>query len=875
MCVFTSAALQWHESLLLYNVVIIIGCITEQETDEDSWDEESCSSEDEQTVTAVEPACKKISEEEKIAKDLLQWVTTFLLIWQTAFNISGRALSALLFFLGRFLHVLAKLSSLPLLAVIAKLFPSSLYQANKLLGLTKDTFSTYVVCGRCYSIYKLSECIGPRRCDYVAFPNHRQRYRRISCNAPLFRRVLLPQGKSKYYQINSYPFKSLRNALERLLFRPGFTKKVEAWRQRNIPHRYMCDMYDGRIWKEHSEFFTHSRSIALMLNLDWFQPFDHTTDSIGAMYLTVVNLPRHERFRKENVILVGLIPSMEHEPSDVNSFLYPLVQELQSLWKGERFHTLESPRYKLTYRAMLLCAACDIPAGRKLCGFKGCTANLGCSRCLKKFPGGIGDKNFSGFNRDSWPPRTLCDHRRHAMRIKAASSVKSKDSIETSTGVKYSALLELSYFNPIRFNIIDPMHNLFLGTAKTVLKDIWLARGIITHSQLQGIQARVNSVVVPPTIGRIPRKIASSFAEFTAEQWKNWTLVYSLFALRDILPTAHYHCWEAFVLACRFLCTTCISQEDLQKADLLLLKFCRQIQELYGEKAITPNMHLHCHLHECIKDYGPIYSFWLFSFERYNGILGDFPTNKKSIEVQLMRRFEKEQELLNSSLPESFESEFSETLHNVKYNKVSKGFEGTLDSQSLVSVRITPPSNIDWQVDSTQYCTFPPLSSTKMLSSIERDELLSVYQVMYPKLTLSADMIPHSVTTFRSCYIGSEKLGCVSSFRTRKYSYILASDLSSTVMDIVPGEIQCLFTHRFIINRVEYANTFCEVAWYGQHSQRFLYGKALQLFSKDFERKSYLPLPRIFSKFAPAFGSIHSTDEHVLFVCPLSRNFTM
>lgn len=124
------------------------------------------------------------------------------------------------------------------------------------------------------------------------------------------------------------------------------------------------------------------------------------------------------------------------------------------------------------------------------------------------------------------------------MHIKAASYVKSKDSIETSIGVKYSALLELSCFNPISFDIIDPMHNLFLGTTKTVLKDIWLARGIITHSQLQGIQARVNSVVVPPTIGRIPRKIASSFAEFTAEQWKNWTMVYSLFALCDILPTA-------------------------------------------------------------------------------------------------------------------------------------------------------------------------------------------------------------------------------------------------------------------------------------------------------------------------------------------------
>ena len=29
-----------------------------------------------------------------------------------------------------------------------------------------------------------------------------------------------------------------------------------------------------------------------MLNLDWFQPFEHTNESIGAMYITVMNLPR-------------------------------------------------------------------------------------------------------------------------------------------------------------------------------------------------------------------------------------------------------------------------------------------------------------------------------------------------------------------------------------------------------------------------------------------------------------------------------------------------------------------------------------------------------------------------------------------------------
>ena len=572
-------------------------------------------------------------------------------------------------------------------------------------------------------------------------------------------------------------FKSLKDALERLLLRPGFARKLEAWRQRKVPNGYMCDIYDGMLWQENSDFFSNPRSLGFMLNLDWFQPFEHTTDSIGAMYLSIVNLPRQERFRKENIILLGLIPSMEHEPSCVNSFLYPIVEEFKKLWIGERFNTAKSTQHKVTYRAMLLCAACDIPAGRKLCGFKGCNANLGCSRCLKKFPGGIGDNNYSGFDRDSWPLRNIADHRKNAQLCKKAKCVSKRESEETSTGVKYSVLLELKYFNPIRHNIVDPMHNLFLGTAKCILKDIWLPQGIISLKQLQTIQVRVNNVIVPPNIGRIPQKIASSFAEFTAEQWKNWTIIYSLYALHDILPKRHYHCWEAFVLACRFLCSTCISHDDLKKADLLLLKFCRQMQQLYGEKSITPNMHLHCHLHECVRDYGPIYSFWLFSFERYNGILGDFPTNKRSIELQLMRQFEKEQNLLNSSLPITFTNDFNENLQFIKYHKVSKGFEGALDTQFLVEIRTALPHAQQWPIDSTQYCTLSKVSSNKMLSPAEKNQLISVYQSMYPTLTLASEIIPHSVTVFKSCYLGSTKLGCSSSFRTRKVSYILASNL--------------------------------------------------------------------------------------------------
>ena len=41
-------------------------------------------------------------------------------------------------------------------------------------------------------------------------------------------------------------------------------------------------------------------------------------------------------------------------------------------------------------------------------------------------------------------------------------------------------------------------------------------------------------------------------------------------------------------------------------------------------------MHLHTHLMQCILHYGPLHAFWCYPFERFNGILGNFHSNRKS-----------------------------------------------------------------------------------------------------------------------------------------------------------------------------------------------------------------------------------------------------
>ena len=116
-------------------------------------------------------------------------------------------------------------------------------------------------------------------------------------------------------------------------------------------------------------------------------------------YLAILNLPRSERFKWENIIIVGVVPLLGKEPKDLNEFLEPAVDELKALWKGIKIKAILSI-IALTFRAAVLCVSSDVPATRKICGFKGHSAQLGCLRYLKKFLGGFREeRDYSGFNR--------------------------------------------------------------------------------------------------------------------------------------------------------------------------------------------------------------------------------------------------------------------------------------------------------------------------------------------------------------------------------------------------------------------------------------------------------------------------------------------
>ena len=71
-----------------------------------------------------------------------------------------------------------------------------------------------------------------------------------------------------------------------------------------------------------------------------------------------------------------------------------------------------------------------------------------------------------------------------------------REKLESEYGTRFPVLAELPYFDTVRMSIVDPMHNLYLGTAKNILK-IWKERGYLQKNELEQLQEKVDEFVVP------------------------------------------------------------------------------------------------------------------------------------------------------------------------------------------------------------------------------------------------------------------------------------------------------------------------------------------------------------------------------------------
>ena len=168
--------------------------------------------------------------------------------------------------------------------------------------------------------------------------------------------------------------------------------------------------------------------------------------------------------KRENIAILGVTPN---KPSDLRHYMALITAQFKEFQEpvvvgGQRV------------RAVLICVANDILAARKMVGFKGVNAEAGCNRCEKRFLrlglAGEGSSHASYTDHSNAELRTNAGVRRQMAEYLACEDTKEAERKAKSTGVFYTPLINLPYFDPVRMTIVDPMHNLFLGIQKTLIE---------------------------------------------------------------------------------------------------------------------------------------------------------------------------------------------------------------------------------------------------------------------------------------------------------------------------------------------------------------------------------------------------------------------
>ena len=119
----------------------------------------------------------------------------------------------------------------------------------------------------------------------------------------------------------------------------------------------MSDIYNGQIWRslkteQGDNFFRPDKAdtnLGLMVNLDWFQPYDRSIHSTGVIYATICNLLRNIQFQPKNMLILRILPGPnEVGLHKINHYLSLIITDLELLWEGMALNrTHEHPNGKV------------------------------------------------------------------------------------------------------------------------------------------------------------------------------------------------------------------------------------------------------------------------------------------------------------------------------------------------------------------------------------------------------------------------------------------------------------------------------------------------------------------------------------------------
>ena len=350
---------------------------------------------------------------------------------------------------------------------IAKNIPSDIRTVRRLFNLDPDV-RELAACPTCSMTYEPkysrefpSIPLYPRRCSYKPWPTSQP------CNARLTKPGV-KDGRSIRVPIRPFPVQDFDSFVGRMLSYPGVEESIRKTVSMSRSG-VLRDISQGEgvrevyaRWQAEARALNDDDILLLWsLSVDWFNPYLNKISgksvSCGSIAMICLLLPPSLRIKPAFVYLTGIIPHPEPPEDQINHFLRPVINSLAVTWKQGVWYscTSQRPRGRRVYSG-LVTNVNDLPGSRKVSGHGGHSHNRFCALCK------LAKTDINNLEVGTWQINTRQELYEQAVAWRDAPSRAARKKLYKKTGVRWSELWRLPYWDPTKFVIIDGMHTIYL-----------------------------------------------------------------------------------------------------------------------------------------------------------------------------------------------------------------------------------------------------------------------------------------------------------------------------------------------------------------------------------------------------------------------------
>ena len=191
--------------------------------------------------------------------------------------------------------------------------------------------------------------------------------------------------------------------------------------------------------------------------------------SCGAILLYCLNLPLSIRFLPENTFVIGMTPA-PHSPtvwtiSHILDSVQSMIMEFDL--PGKILPTCRHPLNGIAVAAQIIPLLADLQAICKVAGYVLHSGRLFCSFC--KYP----SDNVEDLDYRRWEMRQGGEVCAQAAEWRDLVTVTEKESWTRETGVRWTPLHDLPYWDPVKHVLLGFMHNFLEGVLQHQLRVLW------------------------------------------------------------------------------------------------------------------------------------------------------------------------------------------------------------------------------------------------------------------------------------------------------------------------------------------------------------------------------------------------------------------